>query len=70
MYKQYLLVQNIVIGVSYERSVVCVEKLLTWNLSENNKHCVLIITSNNYAYSSFGSRNTLPFDVLYPIHTN
>ena len=42
MYKQYLLVQNIVIGVSYERSVVCVEKLLTRNLSENNKHCVLV----------------------------
>ena len=72
MYKQYLLVQNIVIGVSYERSVVCVEKLLTRNLSENNKHSVLVgmrrctmtITSNNYTYSSFGSRNTLPFDVL------
>ena len=79
MYKQYLLVQNIVIGVSYERSVVCVEKLLTRNLSENNKHCVLvgmwpctmtITPSNNYTYSSFGSRNTLPVDVLYPIQTN
>ena len=70
MYKQYLLVQNIVIGVSYERSVVCVEKLLTRNLSEKNKHSVLVgmqpctmtITSNNYTYSSFGSRIMLPFD--------
>ena len=72
MYKQYLLVQNIVIGVSYERSVVCVEKLLTRNLSENNKQSVLVgmrpctmtIMSNNYTYSSFGSRNKLLFDVL------
>lgn len=72
MYKQYLLVQNIVIGVSYKRSVVCMEKLLTRNLSKNNKHSVLVgmrpctvtITSSNDTYSSFGSRNTLPFDVL------
>ena len=72
MYKKYLLVQNIVIRVSNERSVVCVEKLLTRNLSEKNKHsvlggmrpCTMTITSNNYAYSSSGSSNTLPFDVL------
>lgn len=42
MYKQYLLVQNIVIGVSYERSVIRVEKLLTRNLSDNNKHSVIV----------------------------